>query len=107
MLTSSPKTRPAPSLCLAFLPRIPVFALPFALINHFAPFHEPLDPPDKRPTTSIDMPELSMAGVKLTDPAKPWRLQDHQGHIVLVNYFATWCGPCNQELPELRTLAQQ
>ncbi len=24
-----------------------------------------------------------------------------QGKIILINFFATWCGPCNQELPLL------
>lgn len=25
-----------------------------------------------------------------------------RGKIILINFFATWCGPCNQELPELQ-----
>jgi len=25
-----------------------------------------------------------------------------QGKIILINFFATWCGPCNQELPVLQ-----
>lgn len=32
------------------------------------------------------------------------RLSDFRGKLVLLNFFATWCGPCNLELPHLQTL---
>lgn len=29
-----------------------------------------------------------------------------QGHVTIVNVFASWCGPCHQEHPQLLTLSQ-
>ncbi len=33
---------------------------------------------------------------------KPFRLSDHKGKVVLVNWFATWCKPCLEEMPHLQ-----
>lgn len=34
-------------------------------------------------------------------------LTDYAGKVVLVNFWATWCGPCMQELPGINDLAKQ
>ena len=36
---------------------------------------------------------------------QPWDLADHRGKWVVVNYWATWCRPCLEEMPELSALA--
>lgn len=35
-----------------------------------------------------------------------WRLADHRGQVVLINYWATWCEPCREELPGLTQVAR-
>jgi thiol-disulfide isomerase/thioredoxin len=56
--------------------------------------------PQQRRDGADALPVLEVA----TIDGKPWRLADHRGRWVVVNYWATWCGPCLEEMPELSAL---
>jgi cytochrome c biogenesis protein CcmG/thiol:disulfide interchange protein DsbE len=48
------------------------------------------------------MPALSLTQLD----GSTWNVADHRGQVVLINYWATWCEPCRDELPGLIELAR-
>lgn len=35
---------------------------------------------------------------------KPYRLSDFRGKVVFLNFWATWCKPCKEEMPSMEVL---
>ncbi len=38
------------------------------------------------------------------EKGQPQNLKQYAGKIVVLNFWATWCGPCREEMPELSKL---
>ena len=35
------------------------------------------------------------------------RLEDYKGKVIFLNFWATWCGPCRNEMPEIQKLYEE
>lgn len=52
------------------------------------------------PADAANVPVLQVT----TIDGDPYDLADHRGKWVVVNFWATWCRPCLEEMPELSAL---
>jgi peroxiredoxin len=63
---------------------------------------------------------FSKAGIQLVKPGtkapnfcledlkgKKSELKHHRGKVVFLNFWATWCGPCKEEMPSMEELYKQ
>jgi thiol-disulfide isomerase/thioredoxin len=48
----------------------------------------------------IKFPDLDLTGID----GSAVRLSQLRGNVVVLNFWATWCGPCRMELPQLQNL---
>ena len=65
---------------------------------------------DPLPPFSLDKPKALKPAPDFTLPGndgKKTRLQSLRGKVVVINFWATWCGPCVAELPSLKQMSDQ
>jgi thiol-disulfide isomerase/thioredoxin len=64
------------------------------------------DAQDRKIRTALSEIKVRPIEGKTAD-GNQFRLSDHKGKVVLLNFWATWCGPCRMEIPDLIALQEK
>jgi thiol-disulfide isomerase/thioredoxin len=64
---------------------------------------EPLESDTEAPQEGAPAPPLQLTTLNNEDVS----LSDYLGKIVVLNFWATWCGPCREEMPLFEQAQQQ
>jgi len=54
-------------------------------------------------TAEKPLPNLALNNIN----GQKWNLEEMRGSVVLLNFWATWCAPCQTEIPALVSLSKK
>jgi peroxiredoxin len=75
----------------------------FCLLAFLLACSEKESPTPTQPTPASET-WVAYPDFQLLDPdGKSYKLSAYKGKVIVLNFFATWCGPCRSETPELKT----
>lgn len=86
-------TPPRPSRAVITAVSLLIVALAFGVVWLQSSKYEPLTVGKTAP--DFELPDLADKSV---------RLSDYRGKVVFLNFWATWCKPCKEEMPSMEVL---
>jgi peroxiredoxin len=72
---------------------VAILALAFGVVWLQSSQYEPL-------VVGMNAPDFSLPDLQ----GKSQRLSDYRGKVVFLNFWATWCKPCKEEMPSMQVL---
>lgn len=83
-----------------------------ARFEEFVKMRPETDPDRQRALRYVSQPELARARMVpaftvTTMDGQTVSMDDLAGKVVLIDFWATWCGPCREALPHMRQIAQK
>ena len=110
-LTGGPASTAAPAVATAIPTTTPApeaSAEPAQATAEPAATAEAAGPAAPEATPAPDPDKIAAPDFTLTDQdGKTHTLSDYRGQVVFLNFWATWCGPCRMEMPEIQTLYEK
>jgi cytochrome c biogenesis protein CcmG, thiol:disulfide interchange protein DsbE len=89
----NPSRRAGPSKLIIALVSLAILAAAFGMVWLQSSKYEPLTVGKAAP--DFELPDLGDSSVKLSD---------YRGKVVFLNFWATWCKPCKEEMPSMEVL---
>lgn len=79
-----------------------------AVVDSFARKRQPANPAsaNRAAANRATLPPLPEVEFKTLD-GQPFQLSDLRGRVVLLNFWATWCLPCRNEIPEFNEMQRE
>lgn len=74
---------------------------------YFNFFHKQAQPVIEEETLSINTVYKIENGNFALDEGKTFDLADHRGDVIVLNFWATWCQPCKDEIPHFNEVYEK
>ncbi|TAL09849.1 MAG: TlpA family protein disulfide reductase [Nitrospirae bacterium] len=75
------------------LAAVAILVLAFGVVWMQSSKYEPL-------VVGMNAPDFNLPDIQ----GKSQRLSDYRGKVIFLNFWATWCKPCKEEMPSMQTL---